>query len=380
MYISAMKCMPVQCGNLRSSVAVIGAGVSGLIAARELARRGIDVKVYDQKPKPGYPVRASGIFSISGLEGLGIGYKPAITNTLYGAMIYVGTKKMKVLSNEPQAYVLDRLRLNEICMEEAEKHGASIELGKRLDGETLDKIHNDSIIIGADGVPSLVASHFHFPPIHRHILTYRAEYGYSLEDTRLAELYFDKKTTPGFFAWISPESSNVTEIAVGVDSRYGNSKSAFDKFLQKRRARGIALHSKQISGSASIIPISLRKRLVNEREEVLLIGDAAGQTKPSTGGGIIFGGNAAITAAKAVAAHIRNGLPLTSYEKKWKSEFSKEIRLHEASRRIYSSKGFGIMLLIMKYLGIDSLLGTYGNMDKPTKIVKDIILRRKQHG
>jgi flavin-dependent dehydrogenase len=276
--------------------------------------------------------------------------------------------------------VLDRLKLNEICMEEAEKNGARLELGDRLDGETLDKIHKDSIIIGADGVPSLVASHFHFPPIGRHVLTYRAEYDYHSEDTRFAELYFDRKITPGFFAWIVPESNGITEIAVGVDSRYGNSKAAFEKFMQTQKAMEVALHSKQINGAASIIPLSLRKRFVNESEEVLLVGDAAGQTKSSTGGGIIFGGSAAIIAAKVVAAHIRNGLPLASYERKWRREFSKENRLHEASRRIYSSAGFGTMLRIMKHLGIESILSAYGDMDKPTKIVKNMLLRKKQHG
>ncbi len=57
-----------------------------------------------------------------------------------------------------------------------------------------------------------------------------------------------------------------------------------------------------LSSYASIIPVQARERIVDEKEEVLLVGDAAGQVKPTTGGGIVFGGNGAILAAQR---HIR---------------------------------------------------------------------------
>jgi len=121
----------------RRSVAVIGAGTSGLIAARDLASFGIPTVVYEQKARLGYPPKASGIVSIKGLESLGIGYEKAVTNTLYGANIHAGNAVMHIVSKKPQAHVLDRVKLNEICYDECVGKGAEVRKGVRVDQRML---------------------------------------------------------------------------------------------------------------------------------------------------------------------------------------------------------------------------------------------------
>ncbi len=364
---------------MKDSVAVIGAGTSGLIAAERLASSGIRTAVYDQKKKPGYPINASGILSISGLSTLGFDYSKAITNTLYGARLHVGNESVDVKSQKQVAKVLDRLKLNEICYERAEKSGAEVKVGSKIDGKALDELHRERIIVGADGVVSVVARHFSFPPIEKHILTYRAEYECSgFENPGMVDLFFDREVFPGFFGWICPNSKDIAEIGVGIDSRYGNSKKTFERFLKFKEVENIVKRSKIITEGASIIPMGLRKRFVDEQKEVLLVGDAAGQVKPTTGGGIIFGGNGAVLAAETIRKHMQANVRLKRYEKDWRKEFDKEIILHSFFYKLYTSmngKNLESVAKIVKGTGFDSFLGKYGDMDRPSLVVKRFFLR-----
>ena len=120
---------------MRTKVAVVGAGTAGLIAAKYLAASGIDTSVYEQKKRLGYPPRASGIVSIEGLKGLGIDYRKAVTNTLYGANIHAGKEVMRILSKKPMAHVLDREKLNLACYEESVREGAKVFTGRNVDSK-----------------------------------------------------------------------------------------------------------------------------------------------------------------------------------------------------------------------------------------------------
>lgn len=364
---------------MTEKVVVIGAGTAGLLTAKRLGELGISTVVYDQKQKPGIPVRASGILSINGLNSLKIDYHRAATNVLYGAKIHAGNETMVIRARKPQAYVLDRLRLNELLSDDCEKLGVQINTSRRVDSETMDSIKSGSILVGADGAVSLVAKHFGFPPIDKHILTYRAEY--TTDDPKeldMVELFFNNGVAPGFFGWIAPESSEIVEVGMGVDSGYGNSKLAFDNFLGLEDVAERVEAMKFRSGGASVIPIGLRKRFVDPARRVMLVGDAAGQVKPTTGGGIIFGGNAALIAANTIGMHMRGWVGLEMYEKLWRKEFDREMLLHRMFYRLYSSvskKNLERATKMLRLFRLDAFFGEYGDMDRPSLMIKRFFLR-----
>ena len=360
-------------------VSVIGAGVAGLIAAKALSSNGISTRVYEQKVKIGVPVRASGIVSIPGLASLGIGCNKAITNTLYGARIHANGTTMHIKSSKPQARVLERRALNEICRDEAVDSGAMVTTGHRVSPASLKHLVGSSVIIGADGAASTVASTFNMGSIDSYVLTYRAEYEMNVADSENVDLYFDRGVTPGFFAWIAPESKDRIEVAVGLDSKFGNSKMVFDKFVQQREVQLVIDGAKHISSFASMIPIGLRKRVVDEANGVVLVGDAAGQVKHSTGGGLVFGGNGALLAADAVKNHIERGAKLSAYEKAWKKKFGTNVKLHSLIKKMYSKlevQDFGGLIRLLNRTGIADFLGSYGDMDMPSKMIKRIFVRK----
>ncbi|VVB76633.1 Digeranylgeranylglycerophospholipid reductase [uncultured archaeon] len=363
---------------MRDKVAVIGAGTAGLIAAKTLCELGIGATVYDQKRRLGFPPMASGIVSIKGLEGLGIDYARAVTNTLYGADIHAGREVMHIMSKKPMARVLDREKLNIACYDECVSKGARIFTGRRLGPKDFEDLHKDNIIVGADGAVSAVARHFSMGAIRRHVLTYKAEFNVSPHDPRKVDLFFDNAVSPGLFGWMCPNGRDVLEVGVGIDSRHGNSRSAFDRLMRLGEVREAVGSAKAYGEYASIIPMRTIRHMVKENEEVLLVGDAAGQVKPTTGGGIVFGGNAAKMAARAIRDHVESEKRLGEYETAFMKRFGGDLAMHRAISVFCSRMGTDRLAALVKagkFMGAEGFLSRYGDMDRPSLMLKRFFLR-----
>jgi geranylgeranyl reductase family protein len=363
---------------MKEDVAVIGAGTAGLITAKRLAQLEISTTVYDQKKVLGIPVRASGILSIKGLNELGIDYRRAVTNTLYGARIHSGRQIMKVESENPKAHVLDRKKLNDLCHDEAVSAGADVLLEKRISGSEMEALADSKIIVGADGAVSEVAKHFGMGEIKRYAVTYKAEFDINAENPKLVDLFFDKTLSGGLFGWISPNANDILEVGIGLDSRKGNAKTAFERFASSSYVSEILGKAKRISEGASIIPMKLRRNIVDPERKILLVGDAAGQVKPSTGGGIIYGGNAAIMAAETIGEHLDKGMTLRAYEKRYRSKYQLDTTLHSIVNKFYSGiskEGLEFTISALNSLGINSFISKYVDMDMPSLILKNMLYK-----
>ncbi|MHB1829968.1 MAG: FAD-dependent monooxygenase [Candidatus Micrarchaeaceae archaeon] len=359
-------------------ISIVGAGSSGLMAARRLGELGFEAAVYDQKPVLGLPVRASGILSLSGLKSLGIDYTRCVTNVLHGANIHSGGKTMRIMSRDAIANVLDRKKFNDACREQAEEAGARVITGKRIGGAGLDELSGRGIVIGADGAISSVAKHFGLGKIERLVLTYKAEFEVEAPDSRVVDLFFDNKEYAGLFAWLCPNEKDLLEVGVGIRSGHENSKAAFDRFMRTDYVNGIVGGRRPVTEGASIIPMSLRSSMADDKRRVVLVGDAAGQVKPTTGGGIIFGGNGALMAADTISRYIAGDALLSDYERGFKKKYGLDLKLHSAINRVYSSlnpSAIGNAIVLLNALGIDRFLGTYGDMDSPSLVFKRFFLR-----
>jgi digeranylgeranylglycerophospholipid reductase len=97
-------------------------------------------------------------------------------------------------------------------------------------------------------------------------------------------------------------------------------------------------------------------------ERVFLVGDAAGQTKPFTGGGILYGMRAAGIAADEM--EVKSPESLEDYEKKWRSELGNDIFLGRMIERFYS------MPSVIQRFGLKFFEGEIGvHMDRPTSLL-----------
>jgi geranylgeranyl reductase family protein len=358
-------------------VVIVGAGTAGLITARALASNGINVTVYDgKKTITEGTEKASGVISINGLNDLGIDYKQAIINDLWGAVLCAGAENLKVKSKTPIAHVVDRGKLITLIYKSAIKAGAKVKLGRRIPKEKMREIDCD-VLVGADGAISNVASAFNFPEIPEYVLTYKAEYTNTpkIEDKSLVELFFQKEAQR-LFGWAIPYGEDMLETGIGITRKAKiTSTEAYRSFFEKSLAERLK-NAKMVSGHASLIPLQPRRKTAINN--TILVGDAAGQVKATTGGGIVFGSLCATVASEAITNHIKHGKELSLYETTWRRRYGKELKLHAVMHEYYSiagEKGLERFFKLAKILGAEKFLSEYGDMDKPGVMLKRLFIR-----
>ncbi|MCL5111564.1 MAG: lycopene cyclase family protein [Candidatus Marsarchaeota archaeon] len=159
-------------------------------------------------------------------------------------------------------------------------------------------------------------------------------------------------------------------------TKQGYKKVKIKGVLESKDNRNFARQNTKESGLASIIPLQARKATV--KGNVLLVGDAAGQVKATTGGGLVFGALCAKTAAEAIVNHLRNGAPLSMYDRMWRRRYMADLQMHRAIHRYYSSlgpRGARLLFRLARTLGVEGFLSEYGDMDSPRKVAKRIFVR-----
>jgi flavin-dependent dehydrogenase len=141
------------------------------------------------------------------------------------------------------------------------------------------------------------------------------------------EVYFGQEIAPGAFAWLVPTrigtSTNKAYVGLLATSR---AKLHLQKFLSNLSGQG-RITSREAEIEQKAIPLGTLARSYGDR--VLVIGDAAGQVKPTTGGGIYFGHLGAKIAAEvldeALDSDNLTADRLWRYQKRWKARMGKEL-------------------------------------------------------
>jgi flavin-dependent dehydrogenase len=158
---------------------------------------------------------------------------------------------------------------------------------------------------------------------------------------------------PEFFGWRIPRGDSV-EYGVGVPK--GETPM---KWLEEVTEKFGVVKDERKNICAGAIPVGPPEKVSSER--VFLVGDAAGQTKPFTGGGILYGMRAAEIAAEKIDPEKPE---MELYEKEWRSELGKEILLGKFIRRMYS------MPSPIQRLGMRIFEGEIGvHMDHPSSLL-----------
>ena len=361
---------------------VIGAGPAGLHCAALLGEEGFEISVFEEHGTIGRPVQCAGLVSKTGIESLGIELGNSVVNEVQGAKIFSpGNECITVERNETVAYVLDRLVFDQLLYKKAKRLGAEIKTDSKLIDVRNNSLFMQSsghgellkskITVGADG-PNSVVRHSLFPKLFEkefvHAFQIRAEGRFN---KKLVEMHFGE-FAPGFFAWLVPESSSIARIGLGVKLG-GNAAEAMNDFLQQKQ-----LKVRTLSKSSALIPIAApAKQLI--AGSVLLVGDAAAQTKATTGGGLVFGLRAAQACAETIANHLKHQHSLDAYARNLQG-INKELALHW---KIYSyiqglkPNQFDSLFRKAKDAGVEQFLREYGDMDKPSLFMRKILFKPK---
>ena len=320
--------------NISNEVSIVGGSIAGLIAGREIATEGLDVAIYEEHREIGVPEKCDGLVSASGIDRLGLVPPSSIVqNTLSRAIFFSPSmKEISINAAKQNVIVIDRSRFDKFLAERAAKAGAKIRVGRRVsqyvqkdpqvlmkfDGQTV----HSKILLDCGGYESYISAGGRTLQGGQYLV-----FGNWFEKNTV-EVYIDPIEYPGFFKWVIPISNDMAKI--GVAGEGINIFQTLDKFAEDKGAQILR------KMAAPVLCFGSLKSFVSGR--VARAGDAAGQTKPTTGGGIYTGGYGGVLAGRRAARALKeNDLNyLASYEDDWKKEFGREFNLQNRARAAFS--------------------------------------------
>ncbi len=314
-------------------VAVIGIGPAGSSAAIAAARKGVKVIAIDRRTTIGEPVQCGEIVP------LGFAHERTIPHELIVSRLRTMKTVFpsgRTITTHAPGVMLDRSRFDRWLAEEAVRAGAVVCAGVRatgIDGHRIDCVGrfghfslNARFIIGADGPRSLTARAIGLDPL-RCLRT--AQCRVPLKKMSDAAEFMFRDAWRGGYAWLFPKQG-FANVGIGVPD--GDPAPLLTDLLAELAASE-RIDPGAMAWMGGLVPIERRENPIHAH--ILLVGDAAGQTHPITGGGIpqaVIAGEAA-GAAAGQAAQTNTPEALLEYPRAFDARFGTELR-RAAARRI----------------------------------------------
>lgn len=342
--------------SVSCDVVVVGAGPVGCFAAAELARAGWDVSLVDENEGPRRDIVCSGIVGAEAYRRYDLPREAAVDRVECGR--FVSPSGVEVVYRPPEpplAHVVDRSRFDAALADRAARAGATLRRGHAARGvrRSRRRIHVETERRGADAGAEfearvLVVATGHQRWIHRsaglgsppgYVHGVHADVPFS--DLDAAELYFGRDVAPGYFAWAAPYGTGRARL--GVLASQG-ARSLFERFVGGPRIRP-RLGVGPGGDRGANVGASLKSRGIVQgpvrpsyAERVVAVGEAAGQVKTTTAGGIYYGLIGAEIAAEVLDEGLRRGRLdaafLGRYERRWLAALGGEIESGLALQRL----------------------------------------------
>jgi flavin-dependent dehydrogenase len=231
-----------------------------------------------------------------------------------------------------------------------------------------------TVIIGADGPRSAVASWFNLPSPTHFLTAHQAIVAGEPYAADEVEIFFGSRVAPGFFAWVVPAETGCLRIGLASPPKTATD-ALLPLFLAKHFPGRVLEH---ITGR---IPLGFPMLTVGNG--VLLVGDAAGQVKPTSGGGLYTGGVCAKIAGEVAGYVALTGKAtaeaLSLYEHRWRREIGEELRAGLMIHRAFASLSDQEIDAIFTVLDDPAILHTIaenGDIDYPSRLIPSFLSHR----
>jgi digeranylgeranylglycerophospholipid reductase len=373
-------------------VAVVGGGPIGCYVAEQLALKGRRIAVFEEHNTIGEPTHCAGLVTQRVLDITKCSQDAIVQNTIYGAIIHSPAGALLTIGgNNIHALVINRQKFDEHIAQKALNAGAAILRNHKViavkkqrsvitldiqQDEQMTPVHSQ-LLIGADGAHSHIRDSFGFPQPIEKLHGISAELSDSTLDPKYVHIFVGSTIAPGFFAWVIPTNVQGTTARIGLCIGKHSTHPLqyyYTALLQQPLLQGTTV-MKRFGGTIPLGP--LKKTAV---DQIMLVGDAAAQVKPTSGGGIYPGllcaTHCSIIAEEAFQKQRFDEKFLRHYHAGWTKEIGRELSLGMRFRSIFSHLTDRQFNKYIEKLGtqktIDTI-NTYGDIDYPSRLVLPLL-------
>jgi len=372
-----------------SDVIVVGGGPCGSFVALNLAKLGFSVNVFEEHGGIGVPSHCAGHLSINGLKLLELYPLPSeiVENTFCGAVFHSPKgRKFRVVFSSPVTCAVNRVLFDKYIAEMAEKAEAHYLLNSRVESLIVEngfvkgviakcgkaeKRFSSKLVIDAEGISSRVLRQADLPMLDSHMLVkaVQAEVeNVSDTETEMVEVFLGKDYAPGLYAWLIPKRDG--KAKVGLATRTGDPRVLLRRLMLKHPTASRKLHKAKIL-QTSFHSITLGGPIPQAFSNgFLVVGDAASQVKPTTGGGVIFGMTCAKIAAEIASEALRrNDFSsdfLCTYQKQCNKMLGSDVKFMLRIRKMLDAlpdDKLDNMISFCAEIGLDKTLQNFEDID-----------------
>jgi len=343
-YISATHksaCTRTEVGDdcLKLDAIVIGAGPAGLTASKVISSSGFKVALFEKRQDLGVKPCGEAV-SEATLHDAGIAPSSEfVAQQIKCGNVYAPNgKKVSIRGESAAGYILNKSVFLERMAEQAAESHVHIYMNHEVTdferGRKGVKIKTSTgefearLVLGGDGFASTVSRKFGFEKGGEREIIPCIQYSMEnceLRDTEAAEFFLGNEVAPLGYAWIFPKGNRKANVGIGVRGTPG--KPYLDKFIKENLS--IFAGARTVRVEAAPVTIGgLLEKIVDDN--VMLVGEAAGQVMPLTGGGIhasIVGGRmAGETAIAALREENYSRDRLFEYAERYNEHWGKRIR------------------------------------------------------
>jgi digeranylgeranylglycerophospholipid reductase len=334
----------------KCDVIIIGAGPVGGYLAWLLSVQGLKVMVLEKKKEPGEKVCCTGIISRECYSQLALDSTVKSADLKAVNLVSPGGRRISFHRKSPIAHIVNRPALNRILANRASSFGALFLFDTRVTeiipkhdcieieaaSGKLNLLFRTKVLVIASGYGPGLADKISLGNIKDYVIGCQSEIELP-GDNMDTDIYLDHVLAPGGFGWLVPVGKRKGLAGMVCRNKPRHHQQAF---LEKLKANGKISQYDDKPGFG-LIPVNTLKKTFNER--LLVVGEAAGQVKPTTGGGIYYGIVAAYTAAETIKQAFSksdfSARQMSLYQHNWHKTLGNEITLGRYLQKIFASLG-----------------------------------------